>query len=199
VYFELSVMIARSPADVFAFLRDKDLYPQEPGSPVLVLDKTTDDPPELGTCYREVVQMLPLIRGEILSEITRYEPDRYLGEQFKGAGMQGHLLYEFVPYGSGTELIQRETLQPLGLLRLAGPLIERMLYRRLRERLQAIKSILESGWQVEAAASGTLPQIPNTGTMVPARPYTKQKHAEGIDEHRCHNTEFSRIDKRPNG
>jgi hypothetical protein len=148
MYFELSVTIERPPSDVFAFLRDKDLYPQEPGSPVLVLVKTTDGPPAVRTRYREVVQMLPFVRGEILSEITRYEPDRYLGEQFRGAGMQGHLLYEFVPRGNGTELIQRETLQPLGMLRLAGPLIKRMLYRRLRERLEAIKSILESGWQV---------------------------------------------------
>jgi len=54
--------------------------------------------------------MLPLVRGEILSEITRYEPDRFLEEQFEGAGMRGHLAYEFVPCGNGTELIQRENL-----------------------------------------------------------------------------------------
>ena len=62
--------------------------------------------------------------------------------------MQGQLLYEFVPRAGGTELIQRETLQPLGVLRLVGPLMKQMLDRRLRERLKGIKSILESGWQV---------------------------------------------------
>ena len=148
MYFQLSVCIERPPADVFAFLRDKDLYPQEPGSPVLVLEKTTAGGPSVGTRYREVVQMLPLVRGEILSEITRYEPDRFLEERFRGAGMQGQLLYEFVPRAGGTELIQRETLQPLGVLRLVGPLMKQMLDRRLRERLEGIKSILESGWQV---------------------------------------------------
>jgi uncharacterized protein YndB with AHSA1/START domain len=154
MYFELSVTIERPPADVFAFLRDKDLYPREPGSPVLALVKTTDGPPAVGTRYREVVQMLPLIRGEILSEITRYEPDRHLEEKFRGAGLQGHLAYEFAPRGSGTKLTQRETLQPLGVLRLVGPLIKRMLYHRLRERLESIKSILESGWQVSLNHSG---------------------------------------------
>jgi uncharacterized protein YndB with AHSA1/START domain len=153
MYFELSVMIERSPSDVFAFLRDKDLYPQEPGSPVLVLEKTTDGPPAPGTRYREVVQMLPFVRGEILSEITRYEPDRYLEEQFRGAGMQGYLSYEFVLRGNGTELTQRETAQPLGILRLAGPLIKQMLHRRLRERLETIKLILESGWKVDLSHS----------------------------------------------
>jgi len=152
--FELSVMIERPPAHVFAFLRDKDLYPQEPGSPVLVLEKTTDGPPAVGTRYREVVQMMPFVRGEILSEITRYEPDRLLEERFRGAGMQGHLAYEFTPSGTGTELTQRETLQPLGMLRLAGPLIKRRLHRRLCERLETIKSILESGWQVSLSRSG---------------------------------------------
>ena len=70
-------IINRRPADVFAFLRDKDKYPQEEGSPVLVLDKTTPGPPCVGTCYREVVQMLPFYRGEILSEITCFEPNEY--------------------------------------------------------------------------------------------------------------------------
>lgn len=146
--FELSVTIERPPSDVFAFLRDKDLYPQEPDSPVLALDKTTDGSPRPGTRYREVVQMLPLVRGEILSEITRYEPDRFLEEKFEGAGMQGYLAYEFVPRSDGTELIQRETLQPLGLLRLVGPLVRRMLSRQLRARLETIKVVLESGWEV---------------------------------------------------
>ena len=62
--------------------------------------------------------------------------------------MQGQLLYEFAPHAGRTELIQRETLQPLGMLRLAGPLIKHMLGRRLHERLEGIKAILESGWQV---------------------------------------------------
>jgi hypothetical protein len=68
VYFELSIPINRSPADVFVFLRDKDKYPQEEGSPVLVLEKTTPGPTGVGTCYREVVQMLPFYRGEILPQ-----------------------------------------------------------------------------------------------------------------------------------
>ena len=44
MYFELSITINRSPSDVFAFLRDKDKYPQEDGSPVLILEKITPGP-----------------------------------------------------------------------------------------------------------------------------------------------------------
>ncbi|MBN1247267.1 MAG: SRPBCC family protein [Anaerolineae bacterium] len=142
MYFELSVSIERPPSEVFAFLRDKDSYPQPPDSPVLALDKTTSGPVGVGTCYREVVQMLPFVRGEIVSEITRYEPNRFLEERFAGAGMRGYLAYEFVPTDGGTLLIQRETVEPLGLLKLVAPVMAWMLGRRLRQRLQDIRADL---------------------------------------------------------
>ena len=146
MYFELSILIRRSPSDVFAFLRDKDQYPQEEDSPVLILEKTTVGPAGVGTRYREVVQMLPFVRGEILSEITRYEPSQFLEEDFEGASMKGHLAYQFLPEGGGTRLTQRETLSARGFLKPLEPVIERMLSRRLIERLEGIKTVLEGGW-----------------------------------------------------
>jgi uncharacterized protein YndB with AHSA1/START domain len=143
MYFELSISIERPPADVFRFLRDKDKHPQEEGSPVLLLDKTTPGDPGVGTRYREVVQMLPFYRGEILSEITRFEPDEVLEEDFWGAGMEGHLAYQFLKEGQGTRLIQREALRYQGVLRLFEPVIRPILGRRLRERLEGIKAYLE--------------------------------------------------------
>lgn len=149
MYFELSIAIDRVPSDVFAFLRDKDKYPQEDGSPVLILEKTTPGPPGVGARYREVVQMLPFIQGEILSEITRFEPGESLEEDFQGAGMEGHLAYQFLAEGGGTKLIQRETLFCRGLLEVLAPIIRFALSRRLRERLEGIKTVLESGWVVD--------------------------------------------------
>jgi len=146
--FELSVYVERTPEDVFIFLRDKDEYPQEEGSPVLLLEKTTPGPPGVGSRYREVVRMLPFLRGEMSSEITRFEPHARLEEDFSGAGMVGHLAYQFLPEGQGTRLIQRETVRCRGLLRLCEPLIGRMLGRRLRWRLRGIKAVLESGYRV---------------------------------------------------
>ena len=154
IHFELSILIRRPPSDVFAFLRDKDQYPQEENSPVLVLEKTTVGAVGVGTCYREVVQMLPFVRGEILSKITRYEPSQFLEEDFEGAGMIGHLAYQFLPEGSGTRLTQRETLSARGFLKPLEPVIERMLSRRLVERLEGIKTVLESGWATVDSVSG---------------------------------------------
>jgi hypothetical protein len=93
--------------------------------------------------------MLPFYRGEILSEITRFEPNEYLEEDFKGAGMYGHLAYQFLPEGEGTKLIQRETLYYQGLLRFCEPVIRAMLDRQLRERLEGIKADLEAGFTVK--------------------------------------------------
>jgi hypothetical protein len=157
VYFELTITIDHAPAGVFAFLRDKDRHPQKADSPVLLLQKTTPGPTGVGTRYREVVQMLPFFRGEILSEITRFEPGRALEEDFAGAGMKGHLAYQFLPADGGTQLIQRETLHLTGPLRLLAPLVERMLARRLTQRLEAIKQILESGRPVRQTADGPPP------------------------------------------
>ena len=88
--------------------------------------------------------MLPFFRGEILSEITRFEPNAYLEEDYGGPGVSGHLAYQFLPEGEGTKLIQRETLHYRGVLGLFEPVIRPILGRRLRERLEDIKAVLES-------------------------------------------------------
>lgn len=147
MYFNLSITIRRSPHDVFRFLRDKDKYPQKPDSPVLLLEQTTPGPAGVGTRYREVVQMFPFIRGVILSTITDFQPGVCLEEDFEGAGMTGHLTYRFENEGDGTRLIQQETIHTKGIMRLLEPLMEKMLSPRLRERLEAIKSELESSDQ----------------------------------------------------
>jgi len=144
LYFDLSVTIDRAPEDVFIFLRDKDLYIQKPGSLVLILEKTTDGPTETGTKYREVVQMLPFVRGEIFSEITIYDPPNRLEESFHGSGMSGYLAYLFLAEKNGTKLIQRETLNFKGLLKLLHPLIRTVLSNKLKKRLIDIKDELEN-------------------------------------------------------
>lgn len=142
--FERSITIRCNPDEAFIFLRDKDKFQQEPGSPVLVLEKTTPGPVGVGTCYREVVQMFPLIKGEIISIVQRYEPPRYLEEFFRGTGMDGYLAYEFIPVDEGTMLIQRERIEFHGLFGLFAPVMERMLLKAVEARLEGIKSILET-------------------------------------------------------
>jgi uncharacterized protein YndB with AHSA1/START domain len=150
MYFDLSINIKRPPLDVFAFLRDKDKYPQKTGSPVLVLEKTTPGPAGVGTRYREVIQMMPFVRMEILSEVTRFERGERLEEIFDEAGMKGYLAYRFVPEDGGTKLIQQEILNMKGFLKAVTPFVKLTLSRQLRKRLEAIKAVMEGGWVVNS-------------------------------------------------
>ena len=143
MYFELSITINCPREAAFVFLRDKEQHKQQADSPVLVLEKTTEAPVNIGTRYREVVQMLPCYKSEILSVITRYEPYEFLEEDFSGAGMRGYLAYQFIDQGDSTKLIQQESIFFSFPLNLINPIIKKVLHRKLIERLEEIKTDLE--------------------------------------------------------
>ena len=65
---------------------------------------------EVGTRYREVVQMLPFYKSEIFSTLARYEPYEYLEEEFSCAGMKGYLACQLINRDGSTDLVQRESI-----------------------------------------------------------------------------------------
>lgn len=147
--FRLSIEIDQPVSRVFEFLRDIHLHPQEEGSKVLVLvlDKITTGPVGLGTRFREVVQMLPWHQGEIISEVTLIEENKFLELTFHGGWMEGVLLYSFIDHSGGTTLKQHEYFYVLGALKIFSPLIKRILGRKLISRLVEIKNYLEANSQ----------------------------------------------------
>ena len=114
---KLSIKINKPPSDPFNFLCDKDKFKQPSNSPVLLLEKTTPGPIGVGTRYREVVQMMPFVKRDFLSEVIRFEPFSVLEEKWKGGGMEGILTYFFNPIPEGTELIQHVSVKAFGLLK----------------------------------------------------------------------------------
>lgn len=148
--FEFTAVIYCPLVDVFALFRDIDQYNEHKGSPVPVLDKITDGPVGAGTRYREVVRMMPgikvlhSIRMTILSEVTGYEPERYLASDWRSTVMEGHLAYTFEPVDGGTRVNQQMSLNPKGLLRAFSPLIKAMFSRAASRRLPEIKALLEA-------------------------------------------------------
>jgi hypothetical protein len=141
--FRFTATIQRPPGQVFAFFRDIDQHAGRKGTRVPVYDKLTPDPVGLGTRYREVVQLLPLIRGEIISEITEYHEGKRLGYRFSGLGMDGALTYTFQAVDRGTYLVQEQSLNPKGVLRIFGTTIGKMFSFMAGRRLEGIKALLE--------------------------------------------------------
>ncbi|MDH7487977.1 MAG: SRPBCC family protein [Anaerolineae bacterium] len=142
--FELSAVINRPLEEVFAFFRDIDQHAGQKGTIVPVYDKVTPGPVGIGTQYREVVQVMPFVTGEILTEVVGYEPGQRLAYRFVALGMAGELTYRFEAVESGTRLVQRQSLWPSGWMRLFSPLIGATFSRMIARRLAGIKSFLES-------------------------------------------------------
>ena len=139
------IQINKPSVEVFQLLCNKDTYKQQNGSPVLLLEKTTPGPLGVGTSYREVVQMAPFIKSQILSEITRYEPYSVLEEKWAGGGMKGILTYFFHQVGQETELVQHVSIETHWLLRPFDTMISKTYSKAAQYRLEAIRTILETG------------------------------------------------------
>lgn len=141
--FRRTVWINRSPEKVFAFLRDKDMHVRPPGSPVVLLERTTPGAVHAGTKFLEIVRITLFVRSRIESEITRVDPPLHLEEKFWARRMRGYLAYEFIPDHGGTLLVQKEILRYRGVLGLLEPMVERMLLPRIEARLRGIRDALE--------------------------------------------------------
>jgi hypothetical protein len=142
---KLRIEINKSPNDTFNFLCNKDKFKQPSTSPVLLIEKTTFGPLGVGTCYREVVQMMPFIKKDILSEVTRYEPFSVLEEKWRGGSMEGILTYFFNPIPGGTELIQHVNIKALGLLKPFDSMLSKTYTKAAQYRLECLKTFLETG------------------------------------------------------
>jgi hypothetical protein len=99
----------------------------------------------LGSKYREVVQMMPFIKGEIISEITVFDPPWVLEMAWSGPGMTGTDRYELATSQAGAMLKHQKCVSFPGFLRLMEPIMRIPLIPRLEERLVDIKRLLEEG------------------------------------------------------
>jgi hypothetical protein len=145
IVWSSSIDIHRPPEVVFELLANIQDVHQADDSPVLALDLITAGPPRLGSRYREVVQMAPLVKGEILSEITAFEPPRVLELTWSGAGMTGTDRYELAAIQDGTALSHTKCVSWPGVLGLFEPIMRIPLIPRLEQRLVDIKQLLEEG------------------------------------------------------
>lgn len=138
-----SVDIKRPPEAVFDFLANIHEIQQDEGSPVLELELITPGPIGLGSRYREVVQMMPFFKGEMLSTVTAFERPLVLEMEWTGPGMTGRDRYELAAIPEGTTLVHHKWTSASGLLRAMEPMMKKPLFPRLEARLIEIKHLLE--------------------------------------------------------
>jgi hypothetical protein len=140
--YDISVTIRRPPGDVFGVLADIQRY-IHPGSPVPKMEKIPAGPTAVGTRWREVVRLGPLLTMTIWSEVTAIEPGRRLEERFRGPGMTGRLVYTIEPNEAGCVLRQQQTITPHGPLRLVAGQMDGMFRARVTARLESIRDGIE--------------------------------------------------------
>lgn len=139
--FDGSVRIPAPPSQVYAVLADIQDRAVHPGSPVELMEKEPQGPTRVGTRWREVVRVAPLLRITMRSEVTEAIADRALAMTFHGASMRGHLRYTLLEDGPDTVLHQQETMHAGGWLRPLDALLGRRLEARLQRRLDELTAL----------------------------------------------------------
>jgi hypothetical protein len=141
--FDLSVAVARPPADVYAMVADVQDAEPLPRRPRVRMVKEPPAPTAVGTVWHEAVRMAPGVWLRVDSVVTEARPPYRLGMDFRSRWFTGHLTYEIEPADGGSLLHQSEELLPHRLVRPFRRLIAHGLRPRLQQRLDDIKSVVE--------------------------------------------------------
>jgi len=139
----VSVVIARPPDEVFAFVSDARNRPSWDDS-VDSEELTSPEPIGVGSTVR--TRMRSMGRDyEIDWEIVDHEPPTRQRIESTSGPFSTTLVYELAGDGDGTSVRFSVTGRPTGLLRLMQPLIARTSHRNLDRAFARLKRVLEDG------------------------------------------------------
>lgn len=142
--FDLSVLIRRQPAEVFAFLADVQEAEPIPRRAGVRMEKHPPGVTAVGTRWDEWVHVAPGCWLHIVSRVTEVEAPGLLGMEFASRWFTGHLTYTLAAADDGCVLRQREVLRPRRYLRPWTRLIAARLGPRLVQRLADIRFVLQA-------------------------------------------------------
>lgn len=147
--FDIQTHIDRSPADVFRYVCDPARLATWQTNTVSAVQQT-DGPFGRGTRLREVHRAPGGRALESVVEVAEYEPDRVLGLRVV-EGTPVHARFEFAAADGGTVVRMRGYGRLTGPLRLAQPLLQRVLRRQFTAQLATLKGVLENAPERVAA------------------------------------------------
>jgi uncharacterized protein YndB with AHSA1/START domain len=139
--FTIETEIARTPAEVFAYVTDvNNLATWQTNTVSAVVE--TPGVLGVGARIREVHRAPGGMKIEELVEVAEYEPDRVLGlRNIEGPPIGGRITLE--PTELGTHFRFRLYGQPTGAQRLIAPLIRVIAKRQFRGFCATLKRVLE--------------------------------------------------------
>lgn len=146
VVFRGSVEVQCSAVRAFDLLANTDRYATGPGSPVRRMERIPDAETRVGTRWREVIRLGCLGHMTVWSEIVALDPPTHVGLRFRLPGAVGTLEYRIGPGRlRETCISQEQTFVVAGRLAAVRRwMIERLWAPRATQRLQDIRTILES-------------------------------------------------------
>ncbi len=134
-----SVEIARTPADVFAFLADGTTNPQWRDG---VTDVRLKSGNGIGAIYEQGVKGPFGRRVPADYEITAYEPNRRIGFRAIAGPVRPEGAYELEPAAGGTQLTFRLSCSPSGLSKIMTPMVAKTMRSEVAQ-LDRLRGILE--------------------------------------------------------
>lgn len=139
--FTIDTQIERPVADVFGYVTDPGKLSTWQTNTVSAVQEG-DGPLGLGTRLREVHRAPGGKALESVVEVSEYEPGRTFALRVV-EGTPVHLRVTFEPSGRGTLMRFRAHGQLTGPMRLAQPLLQRLLKRQFTEHCATLKRVLE--------------------------------------------------------
>lgn len=142
ITIDLSMLVDRSPQDVFDFLSDPLNLPQWQ-TMIAKIEQETPGEPAIGTKYRVFAQALGRnIEGEM--QITAFEPPHKAGFVNQSGPMRVNITVTLKPVGSGAKIALHAEGNPAGVFALAEGILAGKIKAEMEANLARLKAVLES-------------------------------------------------------
>jgi hypothetical protein len=139
---ESQLPIDRPPAEVFAFVSDMTNAPRWQNG-LHEVRRLTPGPLRVGTEH-DFVRRFAGREVASRNRFVAFESGRFVAFEFPQGSITGRGSYQVEPDGHGGSLLtSRVELEPKGVLRLAQPVLARVLRRDVRRDDQALRTLLE--------------------------------------------------------
>jgi carbon monoxide dehydrogenase subunit G len=139
---EHTIVVERSPADVFAYLTNPENLPEWQAG-VIEGRKDSPGPTAQGTSLTEVRTFLGR-RMESKLEVTEYEQDRLFTIKVVSGPVPFQVRHRLEPADGGTRIHVSGEGEPGGFFKLAEPLVIRQVKRQVETNFATLKDLLEA-------------------------------------------------------